>query len=54
MPQFEAALSEKFSPDVLDGIGVPEGELATDIYADREYRAHLINVLTQRAVSACI
>ncbi len=54
MPRFEAALGRSFQPDALDPIEVPESGLSTDIYADPEYRAHLIKVLTRRAVRACM
>ena len=48
----EVALSGAFSPDSLDGLTVsPEG-LMGDIHATPEYRAHLIKVMTKRAVAA--
>ncbi len=53
MPKFEAALGRSFRPDAIDGIEVPVADLSTDIFADPEYRAHLIKVLTKRAVEAC-
>lgn len=48
----EAALSRNFSADALEGLAVaPEGMMA-DIHGSKAYRAHLIAVLTKRAVAA--
>lgn len=48
----EAALSTNFTADALDGLAVdPEGMMA-DIHGSKAYRAHLIAVLTKRAVAA--
>ncbi|WP_278920912.1 FAD binding domain-containing protein [Pseudophaeobacter profundi] len=48
----EAALSRNFSADALEGLSVaPEGMMA-DIHGSKAYRAHLIAVLTKRAVAA--
>ncbi len=52
VPQFEEALTKRFSPKSIEGIAVsPEG-LNTDIHASAEYRAHLIGVLARRALAA--
>jgi len=48
----EAALSADFSPAALEGLSVsPEGMIA-DLHGTAEYRAHLITVMTKRAVAA--
>ena len=48
----EAALNGNFSVSALDGITVPASGLNSDIHADAEYRAHLIDVMARRAVAA--
>ena len=50
--QFEAALAADFSPEAIRDLHVDEHKLNSDIHADRPYRAHLINVLTRRAVAS--
>ena len=49
---FEEALTKRFSAKALDGIEVPAEGLNSDIHGSAEYRAHLIGVLTRRAVDA--
>ncbi|SFP53789.1 FAD binding domain-containing protein [Tranquillimonas alkanivorans] len=48
----EAALSRNFTPDALSGLTVPADGMIGDLHGSPEYRAHLIGVLTKRAVSA--
>ncbi|HWG04612.1 MAG TPA: xanthine dehydrogenase family protein subunit M [Beijerinckiaceae bacterium] len=48
---FEDALKDDFSPKAIEGIAVSSDGLASDIHADAEYRAHLIGVMTRRAVT---
>ena len=47
----EQALGKKFSADALKGVKVDPGDLNSDLHASAEYRAHLIGVLTARAVA---
>jgi carbon-monoxide dehydrogenase medium subunit len=48
----EEALKADFSARALDGKTVPESDMASDIHADQEYRAHLVVVMAKRAVAA--
>ena len=48
----EAALASGFSPDAVDALTVnPEGMIG-DLHGSPEYRAHLVKVMTKRAVAA--
>ena len=49
---FEQALAKNFAPSALDGLKVDASELASDLHADADYRAHLIGVMAKRAVVA--
>jgi carbon-monoxide dehydrogenase medium subunit len=48
----EAALTARWSPDACRGIAIDDGNLSSDLHASAAYRAHLIGVLTRRAVAA--
>jgi len=50
--EMEAALTEDFRPDALEGLSVPADGLNADIHASAEYRAHLVTVMARRAVAA--
>jgi carbon-monoxide dehydrogenase medium subunit len=52
--KLEAALTAKFHAKGLDGLTFPAEGLNTDIHADAEYRAHLIMVMTRRAVQKAL
>ena len=49
---FEEALAKSWSADAISGITTPSDGLNSDIHASAEYRAHLIGVMTKRAVTA--
>lgn len=53
VPAMEQALTAKFSPAALAGIGVPDDTvLNEDLHASSAYRAHLVGVMAERAVEA--
>lgn len=47
----EQALSSAFSPDALSGLTVSPDDMIADLHGTAQYRAHLVNVMTGRAVS---
>tara|TARA_B100001996_G_scaffold372716_1_gene349407 strand:+ start:123 stop:908 length:786 start_codon:yes stop_codon:yes gene_type:complete len=51
--ELETALNNNFSSSAIDNINISDKELNTDIHASSEYRAHLIKVMTKKAVSSC-
>ena len=48
----EKALSADFSAKALDGMSAPADGMIGDLHGTPEYRAHLIGVMTRRAVAA--
>ena len=48
----ETALSAHFDASALDGLSVAADDLIADLHGSAEYRAHLIKVMTARAVKA--
>ncbi|MEM9778975.1 MAG: FAD binding domain-containing protein, partial [Pseudomonadota bacterium] len=48
----EQALSANYSADALDGLSVAADGMIGDIHGTPDYRAHLVGVLTKRAVAA--
>ena len=51
--EMEAALKGNFSPDAVAEIKVSPDGLNSDIHGSAEYRAHLVTVLSKRAVAGC-
>jgi carbon-monoxide dehydrogenase medium subunit len=50
----EKRLGESFTPDAIAKTKVSADDLSSDIHASAEYRAHLVNVMAQRAVAAAV
>ncbi len=48
----EAALSSNFSADAVAGLSVSGDEMISDLHGTGAYRAHLVGVMTKRAVAA--
>ena len=48
----EAALAADFSAQAVAGVKTDASNLLSDLHGDAEYRAHLVNVMTKRAVEA--
>ncbi|RZW08099.1 MAG: xanthine dehydrogenase family protein subunit M [Rhodobacteraceae bacterium] len=48
----ENALSSDFSADALSGLSVAADDMIGDIHGSPDYRAHLVGVMTRRAVEA--
>lgn len=48
----EEALNADLSPAALDSVEVPDAGFNNDLHASAEYRAHLVKVMTGRAVAA--
>jgi carbon-monoxide dehydrogenase medium subunit len=48
----EDALNANFSADALDGLSVSADNMIADLHGSADYRAHLIAVMTKRAVAA--
>ncbi|WP_027533456.1 xanthine dehydrogenase family protein subunit M [Bradyrhizobium sp. WSM3983] len=52
IPAIEAALKANWSPSALDNVSIPASGLLADIHGTAEYRANLVKVMAQRAVTA--
>lgn len=48
----ETALSSQFSADSLSGMSLSSDDMISDLHGTAAYRAHLVSVLTKRAVTA--
>ncbi|MFA8441160.1 xanthine dehydrogenase family protein subunit M [Yoonia sp.] len=49
----ETALNGDFSQAALEGMSGDAGDMISDLHGSGAYRAHLVGVLTRRAVAAC-
>ncbi len=49
----ESVLTKSFAPEALKAVSVSEANMASDIHAAADYRAHLVKVIAERAVAAC-
>lgn len=52
--EMEAALSGSFTPGSLDGVAVSPDGFTSDLHASAEYRAHLLRIVTKRAVEKIV
>lgn len=50
----EAALGKQFSADAVTGVKTDAGEMSSDLHGSSTYRAHLVGVMTQRAVAQAL
>ena len=48
----EAALSANFSADALNGLTLSGDNMISDLHGSGDYRAHIVGVMTKRAVAA--
>ena len=52
VPAIEAALKGNWSPGALDNVTISADGLLTDIHGSSSYRANLVKVMAQRAITA--
>ena len=50
----EAALGKQFSADAVAGVQTDEAQMSGDLHGSAAYRAHLVGVMTQRAVAQAL
>lgn len=50
----EQALSSSFTPEAAAAVKIDADDLSSDLHGSGAYRAHLISVMAQRAVKACL
>jgi carbon-monoxide dehydrogenase medium subunit len=50
----EEALAKRFNPKSLEGLKIDAANMNSDIHASADYRAHLVGVMTQRAVTKAL
>jgi len=51
--KLEDALSSNFSLSAIDSVNISSKGFNSDIHASADYRAHIIKVMTKKAVSSC-
>ncbi len=51
VPAIEATLKANWSAGALDGVKISADGLLSDLHGSSDYRAHLIKVMTQRALA---
>jgi carbon-monoxide dehydrogenase medium subunit len=49
----EEALNKSFSAEALMGLSVNPMNMIADLHGSKTYRAHLVGVMTKRAVQDC-
>ena len=52
VPAIEGALKANWSPSAIDGVTISPDGLLSDIHGSADYRANLVKVMAQRAVTA--
>ena len=48
----EAALGDNFSAEALSGLSIAPDDMIQDLHGSKAYRAHMVKVMTSRAVTA--
>ena len=51
--RLEEAMGGELDASGIDAVELPVEQMNSDIHASAEYRAHLVKVMTKRAVEAC-
>ena len=51
--KLEGALTNNFSASAIDNVNISSKGFNSDIHASAEYRAHIIKVMSKKAVEAC-
>ena len=51
--KLEKALADDFSSSAVDNVTISSDGFNADIHASAEYRAHIIKVMTKKAISSC-